>query len=318
VTGGCHIPGAWAVTRVEGTIVDTSWLAGRFEENRRHLRSVAYRMLGSHSEADDAVQEAWLRLSRSDAGSIENLAGWLTTVVARVCLDVLRARRVRAEEAGTQAPGPILWIDEGAEGVELGEPVDPEREAILADSISLALLVVLETLAPSERLAFVLHDLFDVPFDEIAEVVGKTPAAARQMASRARRRLRVLSSPPDADLVAQQEVAAAFLAAARGGDFEALLRLLDPDVVVRGALGAADAHYRGAESAAKNAITGAQLTAVARLARVNGAPGFVSFDAAGQLRAVVTLAIRGGRIAEIGVLADPERLRRLDLGSPRD
>jgi RNA polymerase sigma factor (sigma-70 family) len=310
------------------SVDEPSWLAGRFEENRKHLRSVAYRMLGSLSEADDAVQEAWLRLSRSDASSIGNLSGWLTTVVARVSVDMLRARRARAEEpVGGRVPDPIV---RGGAGVDPGReaPVfesvaidgrkcpNPEHEAILADSISLALLVVLETLAPSERLAFVLHDMFDVPFDEIAPILGKTPAAARQMASRARRRVHGASTPPDADLGAQQAVVAAFLAASRAGDFEALLRMLDPDVVVRADLGTSSTVARGAESAAKGALTGTRLTAAVRHVLVNGAPGFVSFGGDGQPRSLVAFTVRKGKITEIDVLADPDRLRQLDLARP--
>jgi RNA polymerase sigma factor (sigma-70 family) len=286
-------------------------LAARFEDNRKQLRSVAYRMLGSLSEADDAVQEAWLRLSRSDATSIANLSGWLTTVVARVCLDMLRARRPRPDEMGPRLPDPIIRDDDGETAT--GGAVDPESEAILADSISVALLVVLETLAPAERLAFVLHDMFDIPFDEIAPLVGKTPAAARQLASRARRRVRGAASPPDADIGAQQEIAAAFLAAARGGDFAALVRLLDPDVVTRGDIGTTTRVVRGAEAVAKNAIVGAGLTAAAKLVLVNGTPGYVSFDASGKPRAVVALTIRSGKIVELDVLADPARLQQLGI-----
>ena len=295
---------------------ERSWLAGRFEENRSRLRSVAYRMLGSLSEADDAVQEAWLRLSRTDASGIENLAGWLTTVVARISLDMLRARRSRAEEpVGARVPDPIIG---GNEGIDHPAFVDPEHQAIMADSISLALLVVLETLAPPERLAFVLHDMFDVPFDEIAPIVGKTPAAARQMASRARRRLQGASTPPDADIGAQQEVVAAFLAAARDGDFDALLRVLDPDVVSRSDLGTTSRVLRGAESVAKGAIMGAQLAARGYLVMVNGAPGFVSFGEDSEPRAVGAFTVRKGRISEINVLADPDRLRELDIAGPSD
>lgn len=302
-------------------------LAGRFEANRKHLRSVAYRMLGSLSEADDAVQEAWLRLNRSDPRAIENLTGWLTTVVARVCLDMLRARRARAEESvAARVPDPIIESGDSrhpargalsatSAAIDSREAADPEQEAIMADSISLALLVVLETLAPSERLAFVLHDIFSVPFDEIAPIIEKTPAAARQIASRARRRVQGVSSPPDADIGAQQEIVAAFLAAARGGDFDALLRVLDPDVVVRGDLGATASVVRGAEPAAKGAIEGARLTATARSVLVNGTPGYVSFNAQGAPRAVVAFTVRRGKITEINVLADPERLRQLGLAS---
>jgi RNA polymerase sigma-70 factor (ECF subfamily) len=280
-------------------------------------------MLGSLSEADDAVQEAWLRLSRSDAGSIENLAGWLTTVVARVSLDMLRARRSRAEEpGGAHVPDPIIRRGAGvapeapvSESLASDGPagVDPERAAIMADSISLALLVVLETLAPAERLAFVLHDMFDVPFDEIASIVGKTPAAARQMVARARRRVQGASTPPDTDIAAQQEVVAAFLAAARNRDFDALLRVLDPDVVSRGDFGAMSRVVRGAEAVAKGALGGAQRSATFELVMVNGAPGIVAFSQTGEPRSVVAFTIRRGRITEINVLADPERLGQLDL-----
>src|SRR5436190_854149 len=223
---------------------ERDWLAERFESDRTRLRAVAYRMLGSVSEADDAVQEAWLRLSRSDAGDIENLSGWLTTVVARVSLDMLRSRKSRREESlGPHVPEPILSNP---------DELDPEHEALLADSVGLALLVVLETLSPDERLAFVMHDMFAVPFDEIGPLVGRSPAAARQLASRARRRVRGAAQPPDVDLARQREVVDAFLAAARGGDFDALLRLLDPEVVLRvdrGALPrAASAEVTGVEA----------------------------------------------------------------------
>src|SRR4051812_26140839 len=210
---------------------EREWLADRFEEHRTHLRAVAYRMLGSVSEADDAVQEAWLRLSRSDASAIENMGGWLTTVVARVSLNMLRSRKARAEEPlGPHLPEPIVSRADG---------VDPEHEALLADSVGLALLVVLETLGPAERLAFVLHDMFGVPFDEIAPIVGRSPAAARQLASRARRRVQGAAPAPEVDVVRQREVVDAFLAAARGGDFRALVAVLDPDVVLRVDRGAA-------------------------------------------------------------------------------
>jgi DNA-directed RNA polymerase specialized sigma24 family protein/ketosteroid isomerase-like protein len=245
--------------------------------------------------------------------------------VARVSLDMLRARRSRAEEpVGARIPDPMIC---SAEGVDLEledlipEPAttdgrkycDPEHEAIMADSISLALLVVLETLAPAERLAFVLHDMFDVPFDEIAPIVGKTPAAARQMASRARRRIQGASTPPDANIGAQREVVAAYLAAARGGDFDALLRMLDPDVVVRSDLGTTSGVIRGAESAAKAALIGARLTAAAQLVIVNGAPGVIAFNEKGEPRSVVAFTVRRRRITEITVFADPNRLHRLDL-----
>src|SRR5438477_6456939 len=204
---------------------EQDWLAQRFEDNRTHLTAVAYRMLGSFSEADDAVQESWLRLSRSGASGVENLGGWLTTVVARVCLDMLRSRQSRREEP-LNAP-----MSESIASREAG--IDPEQEALLAESVGLALLVVLETLAPAERLAFVLHDMFAVPFDEIAPIVGRSPTAARQLASRARRRVQGKATVPNADLTLQREVVDAFLAASRGGNFDALLALLDPDVVVR-------------------------------------------------------------------------------------
>jgi RNA polymerase sigma-70 factor (ECF subfamily) len=284
-------------------------LAHQFEANRTHLRAVAYRMLGSVSEADDAVQESWLRLSRSETAEIENLGGWLTTVVARVCLDMLRARTARREEPlGPHVPEPIVSRADG---------VDPEHEALLADSVGLALIVVLETLDPAERLAFVLHDTFAVPFEEIAPIVGRSPAAARQLASRARRRVRGATPAPDADLGRQREVVDAFLAAARAGDFEALVELLDPDIVLRvdrGVLRAgASREIRGAEAVAEQARTGAR--AVARFARpalVNGAAGLVVAPR-GRPVAVAGFTVVNGRIAEIDVLADPVRVRGLDL-----
>ena len=291
------------------SVDDSSGPAARFEQNRRHLRSVAYRMLGSLSDADDAVQEAWLRLERSDARGIANLDGWLTTVVARIALDMLRARRSRAEQpAGERLPDPIIRNDDGA-------AAEPEQQALLADSISLALLVVLETLGPSERLAFVLHDMFDVPFDEIAPIIGKTTVAARQMVSRARRRVQGAgaATPPDADLAAQQGVVAAFLAAARGGDFDALVHVLDPDVVVRSDLGATSRVVRGVELVSKGAIVGAQLSASVQPVLVNGGPGVVAYNEQGKPRSVVAFTVRRGLITEIAVLADPERLQRLEL-----
>src|SRR5437870_3106431 len=252
--------------------MDHDWLAERFEEKRGHLRAVAYRMLGSLSEADDAVQEAWLRLSRSDASEIENLGGWLTTVVARVCLDALRSRKSRREEPlGAHLPDPIV-TREGR--------IDPEQEALLADSVGLALLVVLETLAPAERLAFVLHEMFDVPFEEIAAIVGRSPVAARQLASRARRRVRGVTAVPDVDLVHQREVVDAFLAAARGGDFNALLAVLDPDVVLHADGGAAapgaTREVRGARLVARQALTFSRLAYPSQWVLVNGAAGIVT------------------------------------------
>jgi RNA polymerase sigma factor (sigma-70 family) len=287
---------------------EREYLAGRFEANRGHLRAVAYRMLGSVSEADDAVQDAWLRLNRSNAREVENLRAWLTTVVARVSLDMLRSRRSRREEPlGPHVPEPI---------VSRADAVDPEQQALLADSVGLALLVVLETLSPAERLAFVLHDMFAVPFDEIAPVVGRSPAAARQLASRARRRVRRAAPEPDADLARQRELVDAFLAAARSGDFDALVAVLAPDVVLRvdrGALRpAAAGEIRGARTVAQQARKGAGLARYARPALVNGAAGLV-LAARGRPLAVAGFTIAGGRIVEIDVLADPARLRELDL-----
>jgi RNA polymerase sigma-70 factor (ECF subfamily) len=289
------------------------WLAQRFEENRSHLRAVAYRMLGSIGEADDAVQEAWLRLSRSDAGGIENLEGWLTTVVGRVCLNVLRSRRSRREEPlgepllGAHVPDPIV----GREG-----EIDPEHEALLADSVGLALLVVLETLSPTERLAFVLHDVFGVPFGEIAPIVERSEVAARQLASRARRRVHGGAAVPDADLALQREVVDAFLAASREGDFGALLAMLDPDVVVRIDGGAVRAglsrEVRGARTAAEQTLTFSRLSPFVRPAIVNGAAGIVVAPR-GRPFAVMGFTVRRGKIVAIDVLADPARLRRLDL-----
>jgi RNA polymerase sigma factor (sigma-70 family) len=281
------------------------WLAERFEANRTHLRAVAYRMLGSLSEADDAVQESWLRLSRSDTSGVENLGGWLTTVVARVCLDMLRARNSRREEPlGVHVPDPIVSREGG---------IDPEYEALLADSVGLALLVVLDTLNPAERLAFVLHDMFAVPFDEIAPIVGRSPTAARQLASRARRRVQGAAMVPDADLTLQREVVDAFLAASRNGDFDALLAVLDPDVVFRADRGAVPAgasmEVRGAPAVARQFSGRAQG---ARPALVNGAAGAVAVSG-GQLFAVLGFTVRRGKIVEIDVVADPARLRKIDL-----
>ena len=281
------------------------WLAERFEANRTHLRAVAYRMLGSLSEADDAVQEAWLRLSRSDTSVVENLGGWLTTVVARVCLDMLRSRKSRREEPlGAPLPDPIVGREDGT---------DPEHEALLADSVGLALLVVLETLAPAERLAFVLHDMFAVPFDEIAPIVGRSPAAARQLASRARRRVQGAATVPDADLTRQREVVDAFLAASRDGDFDALLAVLDPDVVLRADPAAVDAGAsREVRGAAAVADTFSGRARFAQPALVNGAAGAV-WAPGGRPRVVFGFTITRGKIVAIDMLADPERLRQLDL-----
>jgi RNA polymerase sigma factor (sigma-70 family) len=286
------------------------FLAEQFEENRTHLRAVAYRMLGSLGEAEDAVQEAWLRLSRSDTSGIENLGGWLTTVVGRVCLDMLRSRRSRREEPlgeplGARFPDPIVGRQGG---------IDPEHEVLLSNSIGLALLVVLETLSPAERLAFVLHDMFAVPFGEIAPIVGRSPAASRQLASRARRRVRGAATVPDADLNRQREVVDAFLAAARGGDFDALVAVLDPDVVLRSDRGAVPAgasrEVRGAPAVARRAAK--ERARAARPALVNGAVGVVVAPR-GRLLMVLGFTIRGGKIVEIDAIADPARLRKLDL-----
>jgi RNA polymerase sigma-70 factor (ECF subfamily) len=286
-------------------------LAQQFEANRRRLRAVAYRMLGSLTEADDAVQDAWTRLSRVDAGDIDNLTGWLTTVVARVCLNMLRARRRRREDfVEGRVPEPIIDREDG---------MDPEHEALIGDSVGLALLVVLERLAPAERVAFVLHDVFAVPFEEIAPIVGRTPTAARQLASRGRRRVRGATPGVDQDMHAQRSAVDAFVAAVRSGDFEGLLAVLDPDIVLRADGGArwvgATRELRGATTVARSALMITQLLAGmdVRNALINGAAGLVSSDAQGQPFSVMAFSIRSGRIVEIDVLADPERLRRLDL-----
>ena len=286
---------------------ETDWLAERFEEHRAHLRAVSYRMLGSLSEADDAVQEAWLRLSRSDTSRIENLGGWLTTVVARVCLDLLRSRKARQEKLlDPHVPDPVVSREDGT---------DPEYEALLADSVGLALLVVLETLSPGERLAFVLHDMFAVPFEEIATMLDRSPDATRQLASRARRRVQG-AAVPDADLPRQREVVDAFFAAARDGDFEALVAVLDPDVLLRSDGGEARPRttvlIRGAKEVASRAITYARLSPFVRPALVNGVAGVVVAPE-GKPFAVMAFTVRGGRIVEIDALSDPERLSQLDL-----
>src|SRR5215207_9208413 len=284
------------------------WLVEQFEAHRAHLRAVAYRMLGSLSEADDAVQEAWLRLSRSDTSDVENLGGWLTTVVGRVCLNRLRSRGSRREEPlAAHVPDPIVSRD---------DVFDPGHDALLADSVGLALLVVLETLAPAERLAFVLHDIFAVPFDEIAPMIGRSPAAARQLASRARRRVQGAAAVPDADLTRQREVVNAFFAATRGGDFEALVATLDPGVVLRVDRGArrpgAPGEVRGVEAVAEQIRSFARFAAFARPALVNGAAGLV-VARRGRPLTVAGFTVAEGRIVEIDLLADPERLRRIDL-----
>jgi RNA polymerase sigma factor (sigma-70 family) len=283
------------------------WLADRFEEHRTHLRAVAYRMLGSLAEADDAVQDAWLRISRADASQVENLGGWLTTIVARVCLNMLRSRNTRREQPlGVHIPDPVI----STEGT-----LQPDEEALLADSVGLALLVVLDTLSPAERLAFVLHDMFELPFEEIAPMVGRTPTAARQLASRARRRVKGAELPaPDPDLARQREVVDAFFLAARGGDFDALVALLDPEVVLRSDFGArrpaASRVVHGAAAVASQALMGALPTAQLHPALVNGAAGVV-ITVRGRPVAVMGFTVADGRIVEIDAIADPERVRRI-------
>ena len=287
---------------------ESEWLADRFEEHRARLRAVAYRMLGSLTDAEDAVQDTWLRLSRSGAAEVENLGGWLTTIVARVCLNMLRSRSLRREESlGMHLPDPLVSPD--------GEP-QPEQEALLADSVGLALLVVLDTLAPAERLAFVLHDMFGLPFEEIAPMVGRTPGAARQLASRARGRVKGAAVPaPDPDLARQREVVDAFFSAARGGNFDALVAVLDPDVVLRLDAGAgrqaASMAIRGAAAVARQALSGlASALPAVRLqpALVNGAAGVV-VTRRGRPVTVMGFTVANGKIVEIDAIADPERVR---------
>jgi RNA polymerase sigma factor (sigma-70 family) len=285
-------------------------LADSFEQNRTRLRAVAYRMLGSFAEADDAVQEAWLRLSRADAGGVDNLSGWLTTVVARVCLNVLRARNTRREDPiGVHVPDPVISRADGT---------NPEDEALLADSVGLALLVVLETLTPAERLAFVLHDMFDLPFDDIAPMVGRSPATARQLASRARRRVRGADVPAtDRDMARQREVVDAFFAAAHRGDFDGLIAVLDPDVVLHSDGGTAHPDMsmtlRGAAEVARRTLAIASPAAPKQPVLVNGAAG-VLVTLAGQPVAVMGFTVSAGQITEIDAIADPDRLRRLVAG----
>jgi RNA polymerase sigma-70 factor (ECF subfamily) len=284
---------------------ERDWLAERFEEQRSRLRAVAYRMLGSVSEADDAVQEAWLRLNRSDADEIDNLGAWLTTVVGRISLNTLRSRKTRREQPlDVHVPEPI---------VDRADGTDPEHEALVADSVGLALLVVLETLSPAERLAFVLHDIFAVPFDEIAPIVDRSPEAARQLASRARRRVRAENTVPDVDVDAQREVVEAFHAAARDGDFDRLVAVLDPDVVLRADFGAAGSReVRGAVAVASQAEFYSRLGLNMKPALINGAVGVVT-TRDGQPFSVGAFTVRGGRIVAMDWLADPARLRELDL-----
>jgi len=301
------------VTRNRDDATDQDWLAQRFESHRTHLRAVAYRMLGSLAEADDAVQEAWIRLSRTDTSDVDNLRAWLTTVVGRVCLNMLRSRRTRREAPlDTHVPDPIVSPEAG---------VDPEHEALLGDSLGLALLAVLDALTPAERVAFVLHDVFGVPFLEIAPIVGRSPAAVRQLASRARRRVR--GAPvPDTDLDGQWAVVDAFLAASRDGDFERLLAVLDPEVVLRSDGGATRPDLvsvvRGAAAVVTRALSFRRLAETATRALVNGIPGGVTWAPDGRPFAVVSVTVAGGRVVSIDVLADPDRLSRLDLALAAD
>lgn len=284
---------------------ERKWLAERFEAERPRLRGVAYRMLGSLSEAEDAVQEAWINVSRAGANGVDNLGGWLTTVVARVCLDMLRSRKARREELTGEPP------PESA--AEARAAVDPEQEAVLADSVGLALLVVLEALAPAERIAFVLHDLFSVPFEEIAGIVGRTPEAARQLASRARRRVQGVTAVPEPELAGQRQVVAAFLAALRGGDFEGIVAVLDPDVVVRfDAPGAAAKEIRGARAWVKGAVGFARHARHVTPMLVDGAVG-LAHAPGGRLKSALRMRVAGGKIVEVEVIADAERLGRLEL-----
>jgi RNA polymerase sigma factor (sigma-70 family) len=286
-------------------MTESEWLAERFEEHRNHLRAVAYRMLGSLTAADDAVQDTWLRVSRADVDEVENMRGWLTTVVARVCLNMLRARKVRREEPLEEhLPDPVI-----SKEADL-----PEEEALLADSIGLALLVVLDTLTPAERLAFVLHDMFDLPYEEIAPMVSRSPLAARQLASRARRRVRADLRTPDTDLARQWQVVDAFFQAARSGDFDALVNLLHPDVVLRSDFGArrpgAAKVTRGPAAVAQQALVSSLPDARLHPVLVNGAAGVV-VTVHGRPFAVMGFIVSGGKIAEIDAIASPERVRRI-------
>jgi RNA polymerase sigma factor (sigma-70 family) len=274
-------------------------LAERFEAHRARLRAVAHRTLGSASEADDAVQETWLRLSRSDPGNIENLGGWLTTVVARVCLNMIQSRR--DEPVGMHLPETVVSEADG---------IDPEQEALLADSIGPALLVILHTLAPAERLAFVLHDMFAVPFDDIAPIVGRSPAAARQLASRGRRRVQGVGPVPGTDLIRQRAIVDAFLTAARNGDFGALLEALDPDVVVRS--NGAEISVRGAAAVARRAITGLRSAQVTLPALINGAVGVIQ-AAEGRPISLIAFTITGAKIVAVDLIDDPGRIAEADL-----
>src|SRR6516225_2969447 len=287
-------------------MTESDWLAEGFEKNRTRLRAVAYRMLGSLAEADDAVQEAWLRLSRSDASGVDNLGGWLTTIVARVCLNVLRSRKTRREEPmGVHVPDPVVSRADGT---------SPEDEALLADSVGLALQVVLDTLAPAERLAFVLHDMFDLPFEEIAPLVARSPTATRQLASRARRRVQGAAVPTiERDVARQREVVEAFFAAGRAGDFDALVRVLHPDVVLRSDVPKVQ-EQRGATRVARMALVGARRTASVLPVLVNGTAGAIIIEDERAAR-VMAFTVSAGQIVEVDVIADPERLRQIDLAT---
>lgn len=291
--------------RVYRSMDERDWLAERFEEHRPRMQAVAYRMLGSLSEAEDAVQEAWIRLSRSNAGEIESLEAWLVTVVGRIALNMLRTRQTRREEPlAARLPDPI---------VDSADGVDPEHQALIADSVGLALLVVLETLSPAERLAYVLHDVFAVPFDEIGAILNRSPEAARQLASRARRRIRHADTTPGASVNEQQDVVAAFLAAARDGDFDALVAVLDPDVVLRDDTGSGTVvEVRGVERVAARAWGFTQIGLVGRPALVNGVAGWVALRG-GEVYAVGAITVRNGRIATMDILRDPARLAGLNL-----
>ncbi|MHA6621475.1 sigma-70 family RNA polymerase sigma factor [Pseudonocardia sp. DLS-67] len=284
------------------------FLAERFEEHRTHLKAVAYRMLGSRAEADDAVQEAWLRVTRGDTSGVDNLGGWLTTIVARICLNVLRSRNQRREES-LDAHVPDLVV---APAGQAAAP-DPEHQAVLADSVGLALLVVLETLSPAERLAFVLHDMFSMPFDEIAPVIDRSETATRQLASRARRRVRGAQPEPDADPGAQRAVVDAFLAAARGGDLETLVSVLAPDVVVRIDSGTLRPRtvLQGREAVAQGAMAFTRVAELTRPVLVNGAPGAAAFRA-GRLVSVAAFTVSEGKVSALDILSDPERLAGID------
>jgi RNA polymerase sigma factor (sigma-70 family) len=302
-----HIYDGWQRRRV--TVDDHDWLAERFEQHRPRLRAIAYRMLGSDSEADDAVQEVWLKISRRDVSDVENLGGWLTAVAGRVCLDQLRSRKARHEEP----------LDLDLPGHSRGEAgADPEHEAVLADSVGIALLVVLDTLTPAERLAFVLHDMFAVPFDQIGAIVDRSPDAAKMLASRARRRLRTADTVAETDVTRQRRVVDAFLAASRDGDFEALLAVLDPDVVARADPGAVPAgmpaHMRGARAVAKQALAFSQRVQYAKPALVNGAVG-IAVAPHGRLSTVMMFTIARGRIVDIEVVTEPGHLRQIDLAA---